>query len=211
MCFQLREGFPPDALRASHRGAHVRRFPKHRFLLKCLSIPVDHRPDPLARRFRIGMYQQQHLCPFVPYFAAAFAPLSLGVPHCHPIRKSRRNLIAKEDLPFEFADRSFRACTTEVERGPKLRRGRSTGLQGHRLCRRHMNRNAANYYSERERARAHPCRDCFHNCLRAEEMRTRMSEKTKMVLELRKTMWGMPGILNTRRLGIILLYQFGGL
>ena len=36
---------------SSKRGAHLRRFPKHRFLVKCLAISVNHRPDRLARRF----------------------------------------------------------------------------------------------------------------------------------------------------------------
>jgi len=46
----------PAAICGSQRGAHLRRFPKHRFLVKCLAISVDHRPDRLARRFRVGMH-----------------------------------------------------------------------------------------------------------------------------------------------------------
>src|SRR5439155_12261125 len=60
---------------ASQRGAHVRCFPKYRFLLKRLSIFVDHRPNLLARRFRIGMYQEQHLCPLMTDVALRSAPL----------------------------------------------------------------------------------------------------------------------------------------
>jgi hypothetical protein len=46
----------PDGPAGSQCGAHLRRFPKHRFLVKCLAISVNHRPDRQACRVRVGMH-----------------------------------------------------------------------------------------------------------------------------------------------------------
>src|SRR5262245_3076427 len=78
-----------DADCVSKGGAHVRGFPEYGFLIKRLSIFVDHRPDCLSRHFRIGMHHQQYLCPLMTDFSLISAPLSLGVPHCESVRKSR--------------------------------------------------------------------------------------------------------------------------
>src|SRR3954454_7704924 len=91
-------------------------------------------------------------------FTPGSAPLSLGVPYCHPVRKTRRDLIAQKELPFEFADGPLRPRTAEVKRCFMLRCRCPTTLDRRRLCRCDMNRHAANYSPACERARNHPSR-----------------------------------------------------
>src|SRR5665811_669630 len=82
-------------------------------------------------------------------FAPGSAPLSLGVPHCHPVRKSRRDLIAQKELPLQFADGSFRARTAEVECCPKPKF--LTGSDGILLIRRGIIQSSvSNYWQQGE-------------------------------------------------------------
>src|SRR5262249_43437555 len=80
-----------------------------------LTVACDDGLDGRTRTRGIRVNEQEHFRSFVPDLAVGTTPLPARLPHCQPLWKASRDLIAEKHLPLEFADRTRGPRETKVQ------------------------------------------------------------------------------------------------